>query len=388
MSGAEHIETLDRDVSVETFAARNAAYFAEIFERLQKGKLPRWHLNLWGVVVPWGWAAWRGVWLMFWLALAIDVLAVVCLMQVVKFSPLLADALQDPDANRTLIPRYTGWIDTYTRIGIVLLIAGRLWMGSQANRWYYKQYQRWRINHDVANGVNTRRLILGLVIMAICAPLTIYRATEQRLDERACLGQVRMGETVEDLLRARGTTDIGVLNTELSAEVAVLQAQFDALDALESPTSEQKSQRSAARKLLRDKTREAETVTNLQAITAKNRFDCMFIDDFPTLARFDAPAEVRYRRVPDEDARAAGDEDATKVIIQQGKPIEGRRINIFTYNAEAIDTGINYLRAQHAGIFDAMTHVLRQSLIRVEVAFMQTPWPVVAFLFLALAGRV
>ncbi|MEO0497902.1 MAG: ABC transporter permease subunit, partial [Pseudomonadota bacterium] len=30
-------------------------------------------------------------------------------------------------------------------------------------------------------------------------------------------------------------------------------------------------------------------------------------------------------------------------------------------------------------------NVLRQSLIRVEVAFMQTPWPVVAFLFMALA---
>lgn len=46
---------------------------------------------------------------------------------------------------------------------------------------------------------------------------------------------------------------------------------------------------------------------------------------------------------------------------------------------------INRLRAQNAGFFDAMTNILRQSLIRVEVAFMQTPWPVTAFLFLALA---
>jgi len=104
-----------------------------------------------------------------------------------------------------------------------------------------------------------------------------------------------------------------------------------------------------------------------------------------TLARIDAPGEVRYRRVPDEAAIAAGDLDATKVLIQQKPAIEGRKINIFTYNAEAIDTGINYLRAQYAGIFDAMTTILRQSLIRVEVAFMQTPWPVTAFLFLALS---
>ncbi|MEL6587118.1 MAG: ABC transporter permease subunit, partial [Pseudomonadota bacterium] len=66
-------------------------------------------------------------------------------------------------------------------------------------------------------------------------------------------------------------------------------------------------------------------------------------------------------------------------------PVEGRKVTLFTYSAESIDISINYLRAQFATAFDAMTGVLRQSLIRVEVAFMQTPWPVVAFLFLALS---
>ncbi|MEL7097732.1 MAG: ABC transporter permease subunit [Pseudomonadota bacterium] len=385
MSGAEHIETMDRDVSIDTFAERNPGYFSAIFERLQRGALPRWHINLWGLLVPWAWAAWRGVWVMFWLALAIDVIALVCLMQVVKFTPLLAEALQDPDSNRTLIARYSGWISTYTWIGWGLLIGGRLWMGSSANRWYYAQYQRWRIDHAVASGVQMRRLIIGLVIMAICAPLTIYRATEQRNDERACIGQILMGETVDDLVAQLGTTDIAAIQTGLQTEVAALQARFDALDALESPTSEQRSERSAVRRELRDASRDAEAVAEYQALSVKDRFDCLFIDDFPTLARFDAPGEVRYRRVPDEAARAAGDADATMVLVQQSEPIEGRRINIFTYNAESIDTGINYLRAQYAGIFDAITHVLRQSLIRVEVAFMQTPWPVVAFLFMALA---
>lgn len=96
MSGAEQFETSERDVSIGSFAERNESYFANVFERLQRGKLPRWHLNIWGVLVPWLWAAWRGVWLMFWLSLAIDILAVVCLMQVVKFSPLLAEAQLDP----------------------------------------------------------------------------------------------------------------------------------------------------------------------------------------------------------------------------------------------------------------------------------------------------
>ncbi len=388
MSGAEVRDTEERNVSIGTFVERNEGYFSTIFDRIQRGSLPRWHMNIWGLFVPWLWAAWRGVWLMFWISLAIDILAIVCLMQVVKFTPLLAEAMQDPAANRTLIPRYTGWINTYGTMGWILLIGGRLWMGSQANRWYYGQYTRWRIDHAVANGVAFKRVIIGLLIIAICAPLTTYRATQQRLDDRACLGHVRAGETVEDLMTRLGVSDVPTLTNTLYDEIDRVEAAFNQLDAIADPTSDQKAERSAVRKELRDLTREARTVEEFQAISAKDRFDCAFIDDFPTLARFDAPPEVRYRRVPDEAAIAAGDEGATMVLVQESPPVEGRRINIFTYNAEAIDTSINYLRAQYAGIFDAMTHVLRQSLIRVEVAFMQTPWPVVAFLFMVLAGSL
>ena len=385
MSGAEKRESFDRDVSVAAFAGRNADYFTTIFERLQRAELPRWHLNIWGVLVPWLWSAWRGVWLMFWLSLAIDVIAIVCLMQVVKFTPLLAEALLDPDANRTLIPRYSGWIGTYGTIGWILVIGGRLWMGSQANRWYFAQYNRWRIDEAVGNGVNATRVALGVLIIAICVPITTYRATQLRLDERACLNQVRSGETVDDLLARFSVPDVSELSTLLDTDLARAQAEFNRLDGLENPTGEQKSARSAARKELRQLTRERAAIEAYQTISAKDRFDCNFIDDFPTLTRIAAPPEIRYRRVPDEEAIAAGDLDATKVLVQQKPPVEGRRVNIFTYNAEAIDTGINYLRAQYAGIFDAMTHVLRQSLLRVEVAFMQTPWPVTAFLFLALS---
>ena len=385
MSGAEKIEVEDRDVSVGTFVAQNEPYFSGVFERLQRAELPRWHMNIWGLLVPWLWASWRGVWLMFWIALAIDILAVVCLMQVVKFTPLLEEALKNPEANTTLIPRYTGWINTYFTIGWILLIGGRLWMGSQANRWYYAQYSRWRIDHAVANGVTMKRVIIGLVIMAICAPLTTYRATQIRLDERACISQVRTAETVEILLERYYVTGLADLERSIADELTVLQSTFDRLDGLENPTDLEKAERAQIRRDLRAMTRDGEAVADFQAVTPKDRFDCKFIDDFPTLVRFDAPAEVRYRRVPDEAARAAGDEDATMVIVQESEPVEGRRINIFTYNAEAIDVSINYLRAQYAGIFDAMTNVLRQSLIRVEVAFMQTPWPVVAFLFMALA---
>lgn len=383
---AEAQELMDeRDVSVGKFVGQNEGYYNSVFEQLQRAQLPLWKINIWGLLLPWMWASWRGVWLMFWLALAIDVIAVACLMQVVKFSPLLAEAMSDPDANRTLIARYSGWISLYGMTGWSLLVGGRLWIGFQANRWYYAQYSRWRITSSVANGVSVKRILIGIVIMAICVPITTYRATQLRLDDRACLNQLRATETVADLMQQYQVPDIEALAGTIEQKLGIAQADFQRLDSLDTLTSAQKSERSVYRKTARRLERENKTVTQYQAITAKNRFDCAFIDDFPTLARIEPPGEVRYRRVPDEEAIAAGDIGATRILVQQKPPVEGRRVNIFTYNAEGIDTGINYLRAQYAGLFDAMTHVLRQSLIRVEVAFMETPWPVIAFLFLALS---
>ena len=378
-------EILERDVSIGAFVGQNEAYYSKTFERLERSELPFWHINIWGLILPWFWAAWRGVWLLFWLALAIDMIAIACLMQVVKFTPLLAEAMQNPDANVTLIPRYQGWIDVYGFVGWSTLIAGRLWMGAKANRLYYSQYNRWRISSNISNGVAVKRILLSLMIMAICVPITTYRATQLRNDERACLKLLKADESVEDLLQREQLNDVPALMASLGLSLSKSQAEFARLEALDTLTSEQKSARTALRKEVRTTQRELTSVETFQAISSKNRFDCAFIDDFPTLTRIVPPGETRYRRVPDEAAIAAGDLDATKVLVQQKPPIEGRRVTIFTYNAEAIDTGINYLRAQYAGFFDAMTHILRQSLLRVEVAFMETPWPVTAFLFLAVS---
>ncbi len=385
MSGAEQREIDDRDVSIGTFVEQGEPYYAPIFEKVQRGSLPRWHQNIWALIVPWAWAATRGVWLLFWVSLAIDVLALVCLMQVVKFSPLLAEAQLDAAANSTLVARYSTWVTNYGWAAAILFIGGRLWMGSSANRWYFNQYSRWRIDQAVPSGVDMKRLIVGLVVVAIVAPLTTYRATQLRLDERACFNQMRAGEAVEQLLPAYEATDVNTLLASMDADIADMQSRFDVVDAIENRTDEQNAERSQLRRDLRDLEREREQASDFQTISAVDRFDCAFIDDFPTLARLDPPADITYRRVADEEAIAAGDEDATKVIAQVKDPVEGRKVTIFTYSAESIDIGINKLRAQYAGFFDAMTNVLRQSLIRVEVAFMQTPWPVVAFLFLALS---
>ncbi len=378
MSGAEKREIDDRDVSVGTFVDQNEPYFSTIFERLQKGKLPRWHMNIWALLVPWVWAAARGVWLLFWVSLAIDLIAIVCFMQVVKFTPLLAEAQENASANSTLIARYSGWITTYAWIGAILFIAGRLWMGSSANRWYYGQYSRWRINDAVPNGVDTKRVMLGILVILIVVPLTTYRATQLRLNERACFNQLRAAENVTLLQAQYDVSDVAALSETLSTSATTLQDQMATLEALEELTDEQKAERSALRREIRDLGRSQELIAEYQGTTARDRFDCFTIDDFPTLARLDPPEDVNYRRV-------TGADGTVEVVAQVSPPVEGRKVTIFTYSAESIVIGINYLRAQYATAFDAMTNVLRQSLIRVEVAFMQTPWPVVAFLFLALS---
>lgn len=385
MNDQSLLEKPDRDISIEAFVGKNHLYYADVFDKIQRNELSVWRINLFALVVPWLWASWRGIWLVFWLALAVDVVALACLMQVVKFTPLLEVALQNPDANTTLIPRYTSWIEIYTLAGWGLFFIGRLWIGYQANRWYHNQYNRWRVIETVASGISVKRMSIAVLIMLICIPITTYRASQQRLDGRACLNQIKAGEKIQDLMTSFDMADLDSLRLTLEKEATTSQAEFDRLNALETLTNEQKSERSALRKNVRKANRDVDVVNEYQAISQKDRFDCAFIDDFPTLKRIVPPGEVRYRRVPDQEAIAAGEVDATKVLVQQKAPIEGRRVNIFTYNAEAIDTSINYLRAQYAGFFDAMTHILRQSLINVEIAFMQTPWPVTAFLFLALS---
>ena len=385
LSGAEQRIIDDRDVSVKKFVDTQENYFEPEFERIQKGERPVTSVNIWGLLIPWFWSAYRGLWLMFWVALAIDVLAIVCLIQILKYSPLLAEAQANAADNATLIERYGRWISTFGWVGVIVLIAGRLWMGRVANPWYYNQYSRWRIDNNVNSGVSTQRLIIAALIIALVAPLTFYRASQQRLDERACLNQLRAGEEVEALFVLHNVTAVPELIPVLIAERDRIAARRAELSGLSELTDEQKAENSQLRSAERQAGRDIDAAERYAEIGTRDVFDCWFIDDFPTLARLDPPEDVTYRRVPDEEAIAAGNPDATRLLRDVRPPVEGRRVTIFTYSAEKIDIGINFLRASYAGIFDAMTNILRQSLIRVEVAFMLTPWLVVAFLFIALS---
>ena len=383
--GAERREIDDRDVSVEKFTGEGASYYAPVFEKIQRGTLPRWHINLPGLLIPWLWSASRGVWLMFWLALAFDVIGLVCLMQIVKYSPLLAEAQLDPTANTTLVERYSRWIIVFGWSGSVVFIVGRLCVGTYADRWYFKQYSRWRIDNSIPSGRESSRVMVAVAVFLFMVPITLYRATQQRLDERACFNQDRAIESTEQLFGIYQTTDAALIVADLVRLQDALGVERDTLKALDTRTDRQNARMGEIRDEQRQARRDANLAGAYDGISTKDRLDCFLIDDFPSLARLDPPEDATYRRIPDEAAIASGQPDATKVLKTVKDTVEGRTVNIFTFSAESIDIRINYLRAQYAGVFDAMTNVLRQSLIRVEVAFMLTPWPVVAGLVLILA---
>ncbi|MEM7070210.1 MAG: betaine/proline/choline family ABC transporter ATP-binding protein [Pseudomonadota bacterium] len=375
----------ERDVSIGSFVATSRDYFESVFERIQKGNLPLSHFNIWALLIPWFWSAYRGVWLMFWIVIAIDVFVIVNFMQVVKYTPLLVVAELDASNNVTLIERYSRWIQNYHIIAIVALIIGRIWVACNADRLYYAQYSRWRIKDGIRHGVSFKRALIAGLIIALIVPITTYRATQQRLDERACLNQIRAAEAVNLMLVNFNLSNHQDLGFQLNTQHQTLKAKIDTLNNLSNRTQAQTKELSKIRKQERDLRRQIKTLDKYQNTSLKDKFDCWFIDDFPTLVRTQPPVDIVYRSVPDEEAIARGDLGAKKIITQVKPPIEGRLVNLFTYSAESIDKSINFLRAYFATIFDSITHILRQSLIAVETAFMEVPWIVIAFLFIVLS---
>ena len=69
----------------------------------------------------------------------------------------------------------TWWM--YLTVGVVLFVVLRYVMGKYANRLYELQYSAWRLNNKIASGFNVQRLTLGLVLLTVIVPLTLYRFT-------------------------------------------------------------------------------------------------------------------------------------------------------------------------------------------------------------------
>jgi glycine betaine/proline transport system permease protein len=172
------------------FAGQNGDYYADTFLEIQKSKLPKTHINKAALIGSFVWAALRGNWLLFAIGFVIDLVAAVNLALVYKFSTAAAENA-DNASKAYLVERYEGWSQGHLITAIVVFVLGRLLFAWLADRFYVRQYGKWRIDRTVNFGWMTSRLITAALIFALIAPLTLYRSTQFAPDERACVKQSR-----------------------------------------------------------------------------------------------------------------------------------------------------------------------------------------------------
>ncbi|MEO1492085.1 MAG: proline/glycine betaine ABC transporter permease [Pseudomonadota bacterium] len=172
------------------FAQKNGDYYADVFLRIQKATLPRLHLNKAALLGSWIWAALRGNWLLFAIGFVIDLVAAVNLALVYKFSRAAAENA-DSASKAYLVERFESWTQTHLITTVLVFVLGRLLFAWLADRFYARQYEKWRIDNKTNFGFVGSRLIMAALIFALVAPLTLYRSTQFAPDERACVKQSR-----------------------------------------------------------------------------------------------------------------------------------------------------------------------------------------------------
>lgn len=169
------------------FAGPGGEYYADVFLRIQKSTLGRFHVNRAALLGSFVWAALRGNWVLFVIGFVVDLIATVNVALVYKYSKAAVD-----NADKAyLVERYEGWSQTHTIAAIVVFVAGRVLFGWLADRLYAGQYNKWRVDHGTSSGVEISRLLTVALVFALIVPVLIYRTTQFAPDARSCIKQDR-----------------------------------------------------------------------------------------------------------------------------------------------------------------------------------------------------
>ena len=180
------------------FAGPGGDYYADAFSNIVKAQLPATHINWKAAALGFPWGAMRANKVLFWVGFLIDLVALVYLMQVVKYSAAAQQAVID---NRDfLVERFENWTMSSLWAAAIIFILGRLFYGWLADRVYYRQYNAWRVDRAKPSGVDMKRLVWAAVIVSLIAPLMLYRASQFAPEERGCIRQARdiaAGEQVD-----------------------------------------------------------------------------------------------------------------------------------------------------------------------------------------------
>jgi len=179
------------------FAEKSGDYFADVFLSIQKASLGIGHFNWQAVLIGFPWAALRANKLLFWIGFLIDLVALVYLVQVWKYSTAAAQAVIDQ--KDFLVVRYEDWTMSSLWAAVIIFVLGRLLFGWLADRIYFRQYNAWRVDHNKPSGWDMKRLVWATVIIAMIAPLMLYRASQFPPDERTCIKQTRAVQAGEEV---------------------------------------------------------------------------------------------------------------------------------------------------------------------------------------------
>lgn len=173
----------------DTFSEQNTDYYSRTFLKIQQANLPFFHVNTAAMLGSFVWAALRGNWLLFWVGFVFDLIAAANLGLVYRYQNAKVAAIEAD--KQFLIDRFTDWSANHLVAAVLFFIFGRLLVGWLADRFYYRQYSNWRINSAVNSGVNTRRWITAALVVALVAPLTLYRSTQDAPEQRDCIKLTR-----------------------------------------------------------------------------------------------------------------------------------------------------------------------------------------------------
>jgi glycine betaine/proline transport system permease protein len=210
-----HVDYAALDTSIGEFAGPNSSYYARAFHRIhdKTGWLPT-TFNPWATVLGPLWAASRAIWGMFWGFLILEIIAWVQIgrgawgnpgaemaergaRQAARAQELLdraAAATEKADVDRfnKLAENIQKAADTsfakaelaqadawgIIAVGIGMLILFKLLQGILADPVYEKRYAHWRTDHEaVESGRSTRNIVMGAILTAAIAPLTVYKFT-------------------------------------------------------------------------------------------------------------------------------------------------------------------------------------------------------------------
>ncbi|SFR06326.1 ABC transporter permease [Poseidonocella sedimentorum] len=169
------------------FAETNGAYYADVFLKIQKSALGRFHINTAALFGSFIWAALRANWTLFLIGFVIDLIALVNLSLYFKYA---GAAIENAD-KEFLVNRYETWAQGHIISALVVFVLGRLLFGWLADRLYVKQYSKWRIDRATPSGFSLSRLGMAGLIVLLIVPLMLYRSSQFAPDERSCIRQDR-----------------------------------------------------------------------------------------------------------------------------------------------------------------------------------------------------